>query len=65
MTNAEKYTPQIAKILGNMIAVMCLYFAKDTDDYGGFLCSTCPLNGVCYDVNKLENFLGQEAREDD
>ncbi len=65
MTNAEKYAPQIAKILTNMAGVVCLYFAKDIDGYGNFQCSTCPLKGVCYDTDKLEKFLRQEAKTND
>lgn len=65
MKNAEKYAPHISRILANTVGGVCIQFAKDTDYYGGFDCSTCPLKGVCNDAKKLEAFLKQEASSDD
>lgn len=65
MTNAEKYAPQIAQVLANTVEGMCIHFSKSIDYYGDFLCSTCPLDGVCTNVKKLEKFLRQEAKEND
>lgn len=65
MTNAEKYVPQIARLIANSLEGVCIQFARDIDRYGDFDCRTCRLRNICNDAEKLEAFLRQEAEKND
>lgn len=53
ISNAEQYAEEIAEILCDSTnGKVCKVFSKDL-----YQCDCCPLEGICNDKDKLEQFL--------
>lgn len=62
MTNAEKYSKQIANLIADDPgAGTCIQFGAYLDLGDGFICSTCSLNKICNDPKEIEKWLRDEA----